>query len=87
MANNVAETTRTSMDQLREQATVVGHDIQELGRIAKTACNDSWQATKQRAGVWEKQVEDKVRQYPMRSVLIAAGVGALVGVILFRRRG
>lgn len=31
---------------------------------------------------WEGKLEDKIREHPVRSVLIAAGVGATVGLVL-----
>ena len=37
---------------------------------------------KERLQQWENNMEDKVREHPMRSVLIAAGVGAAVGLVL-----
>ena len=39
--NNRATTRRLPVDQLREQASVIGHDMQELGSIAKDAAHEA----------------------------------------------
>jgi predicted alpha/beta hydrolase family esterase len=42
------------------------------------------EASKARLAEWSTSLEDGVRQRPMQSVLIAAGIGALVGLLIGR---
>lgn len=64
---------------------------------AKQAAKEAYQQVRGRAGEYlehgrakaedySRQLEDAVRSQPMRSVLIAAGVGLLAGLLLLRRR-
>ena len=85
MAQNVSATGRTTVDQLREQASVVGQDVQELGRIAKSCASEGLHQGREKVEVWEKQMEDKVREKPMQAILIAAGIGCVLGFLLTRR--
>ena len=72
-------------DQLREQAGVIGEDIQELGRMAREVVTEKYQTGREKAVALEKTVEDQIKRHPMRAVLIAAGAGLLIGVLLARR--
>lgn len=51
------------------------------GRIAEDASH-LYQRGKERAKAMEGQFEDYVRQNPLKSVLIAVGIGAGVGTVL-----
>ena len=75
----------STADQIREQAGVIGEDIQELGRIAREVVTDKYQAGREKAVALEKTVEDQIKRHPMRAVLIAAGAGLLIGVLWARR--
>lgn len=59
---------------LREQAAIVGRDVRELTAMTGESV---WQVI--------SPIEEYIRQKPLKSVCIAAGVGALISV-LFRRR-
>jgi ElaB/YqjD/DUF883 family membrane-anchored ribosome-binding protein len=73
------------VDQLRAQATVIGHDVQELGHIAKEAAHETLDVGRKRAQSLEKSFEEMIRENPVRSVLIAAGVGYAASIVLGRR--
>lgn len=62
------------MADLRQQAAVVGGDVRELAATAGQVAISQ-----------VDPIEDFVRAKPLKSVLIAAGVGAIVGLIFFRR--
>jgi len=77
--------TRTATGQLKEQAGVVGQDVRELGRITKEVVGETYEAGRQKAKDWEKSLESQIQHNPMKSVLIAAGVGLVLGVLIGRR--
>ena len=85
MTNDRTAVVPSITDQLRDQATVVGHDVQQLGRIAKDAAQETWQRSRGKAEEFEKTFESKIREHPMQSLLIAGGFGLVIGVLLGRR--
>lgn len=81
---------------LREQAETIREDVRELGGIARDvarekldgarrASSEFYEEGKEKVAEYEDQLIGYVRQKPVRSVLIAAGVGALLGMIVLRR--
>lgn len=83
-------------EQLRSQAGTVAEDIGQLGKLAKNATReklgearevaaDYYEKGRVKAGELETQLTDYVRAKPLKSVLIAAGVGALLGILASRR--
>jgi len=82
--------------EFREKASDLGHDVQELGKITKELASDTIHRLTDSASEYykeglhkaqnlEKSFEDKIRKNPMEAVLIAAGIGLLLGA-LWRRR-
>lgn len=59
---------------LREQASVVREDVRELAYAAGDAAREQLDP-----------LEEYVREKPMKALLIAAGVGALIGMVFLRR--
>ena len=89
------ETTRPQ-DRLREKVSETREDIAEIGHLAKETVQDKFHELKDRAtekyGEGKDKVQEleatvarKVRESPMKSVLIAAGVGLVLGYIWRRR--
>lgn len=85
-------------ERLYEQAKGVTHDVQEMGGLAREAAREqlgqmgasaaeSYGETRDRVCQAERNVEQYIREQPLTSVLIAAGVGAIAaGVgLLFGR--
>lgn len=81
---------------LREQVRVLGEDVRELGRLSKAAIAEKVGAAKNAAGhaveysrdkalEYRDVVAEKTREQPIKSLLIAAGVGAVIGLVLGRR--
>jgi len=62
----------------REQLGVIGEDLRSLGRQVRRSVSN-------RAAEVGASFDEVVRESPVRSVLIAAGVGALAGMLLWRR--
>jgi ElaB/YqjD/DUF883 family membrane-anchored ribosome-binding protein len=82
--------------QLREQTATVKEDLSKLARLtrdasqeklgkAKQAASDYLKKGKHKAGEVEESVVRYVREKPIKSVLLAAGAGALLGFLLSRR--
>jgi ElaB/YqjD/DUF883 family membrane-anchored ribosome-binding protein len=83
-------------EEVRQRARVVRDDVRELGRAAKGAAEETYEDVKRQAGEYverkkqrvtefEDQIVEYVREKPLQSVLIAVGVGAVIGLLLRRR--
>lgn len=82
---------------LGEQSARVVADVRELGNIALSGAGDALQSVKERGNELLEQGREKyddakdgferyVSDNPFKSVLIAAGVGVLIGYALRSRR-
>jgi len=82
--------------QFRKQASALSQDVQELGKITKNIAHDTMDIVRENAGgVYqqgvekaknlEKSLETQIKEHPLQSLLIAAGLGMVVAW-LFRRR-
>lgn len=85
-----------STDELRQHAKAVREDLGQLGRAAtnvaheklgeaKRYADENLEQGKQKASEIEDQLEEYIRNKPLKSVLIAAGAGALIGYLLGRK--
>jgi ElaB/YqjD/DUF883 family membrane-anchored ribosome-binding protein len=72
----------SSTEQRGEAGGVGLHDI---GGQIRDAVREQYQRGRDKARQWEEGVENYVQEKPLRSLLIAAGVGLLAG-LLWRRR-
>jgi ElaB/YqjD/DUF883 family membrane-anchored ribosome-binding protein len=72
------------------------HEVQELGRVAKSSAGElasklrekseaALDAGRERARIARSDLEDSIRENPLKAVLIAVGVGAVLGYALHRR--
>jgi ElaB/YqjD/DUF883 family membrane-anchored ribosome-binding protein len=52
---------------------------------AKKAAGEVFNSSKKRVMEWEDGIEESVKARPLRSILIAAGVGFAAGLLLRRR--
>jgi ElaB/YqjD/DUF883 family membrane-anchored ribosome-binding protein len=73
----VQQSIRDMGSQLRDTAS------EQYSNLRQQA-TDYYQQGRERAVEWRDQLEDYVREQPVKSLLIAAGIGALFG-ILWRR--
>jgi ElaB/YqjD/DUF883 family membrane-anchored ribosome-binding protein len=69
---------------LQETALDLRNKAQELATQGKEAATEYYQEGREQARVWQQQLEGQVRQKPLQSILIAAGIGLLFGML--RRR-
>ena len=88
--------TASTTERLREQAHTVGKDLRTLGEVAKEAADEKigdarraaravYADGRQRAEGELDRLAARIRDNPLRSIAIAAGIGALIGVLLRRR--
>ena len=77
---------------LSETATQVGQNLRDMGTQVRDMASDKYnqlrdQATdyyeqgRERATQWEQSLESYVQEKPIQAVLIAAGVGVLLGLL------
>src|SRR5438045_231972 len=79
-------------DQLRDKAAEVGQNLRDLGGQARDAANEKYNQLRDQASQyytqgreaaqeWEQNLEGYIQEQPMKAVLIAAGVGLLLGLL------
>jgi len=73
-AAEMASNARDVGAQVRDAAT-------EHYQAARDAASEYYQAGKDKAAQWEEGIEEYVRQQPVKALVIAAGVGVLLGII------
>jgi ElaB/YqjD/DUF883 family membrane-anchored ribosome-binding protein len=77
---------------LRDKAAQVTENLRDLGGQVRDAAREKYENLseearayyehgKDKAHEWEEGIESYVREKPLRAVLIAAGVGVLLGVL------
>lgn len=86
----------TTSDRLGAQAKTVSNDLKEMGDIVRDAAQEKLGQVRENATEYREQARDKihgmlgsfeqyVRKRPVKSVLIAAGLGLLYGRFWMRR--
>jgi len=79
-------------EEFRQKAQALKQDVQDLGRLTKTVAQESYENLrhqvgdaleqgKERAQNWEKSLEEQIKNNPVKAVMIAAGVGLLLGAL------
>ena len=95
-AANGARAARPATDRLRKQAKEVTQDLQAMGGIARDAANEQLGQMRDNASEYYEQGRDKAHQVkrtleqfildqPLKAILVAAGVGLLLGRFWMRR--
>ncbi len=80
-AQKIGEDLRNMGSQVRDQAHQVKDQAQQKYNELRDQAGQYYEQGKQRAQEWEGTLEDYVREQPVKSLLIAAGVGVLLGVL------
>ena len=75
----------TAGQKLRNQTDTVREDLRELGRITKDVAQEKLGVARKEAREYEDQLLNYVREKPVKSILIAGGVGLALGILLSRR--
>lgn len=96
MSNRVKDKGKDDVSaQLKSKLDDVKEDLGEIAKIMSTAsadtiaeaghaAKDAVSAGRDKARQWEGSFEDEIRDHPIRSVLVAGGLGILAGM-LWRR--
>jgi ElaB/YqjD/DUF883 family membrane-anchored ribosome-binding protein len=79
-ARSIAETCA----QMRETGEEIRHKTNELTEQGKEIAAAYCQQGREQVRAWQQQLTDHIRENPLQSLCIAAGLGFLVGVL--RRR-
>ena len=83
-------TNRASGELLQEKAAKVRQDVRELGTVARDVASEKfdqfYKEGREKAIQLEQGLENSIREHPLQSVMIAAGVGFLAGFLVSRRR-
>jgi ElaB/YqjD/DUF883 family membrane-anchored ribosome-binding protein len=82
----VGDTARAAVHQARKSAGHIVGAVEEKYEEAGQLARDTYRHGRERAERWENNFEGIVCSRPLVSLLIAAGVGAVVGAILFHGR-
>ena len=94
--NDPADAVSQVADHVRDKAAEVTEQVREIGHKVRDAATGTYgQVRDQAAGYvnqgretaeeWEKSLETYVQEKPLQAVLLAAGVGLLVGLLWKRR--
>jgi ElaB/YqjD/DUF883 family membrane-anchored ribosome-binding protein len=78
--------------QIKDKVSEAASSVRDMGQQAYDAATEKYenvrdsaaeyyQAGREKAMEWESQIESYVREQPIKSLLMAAGVGCLLGMI------
>jgi ElaB/YqjD/DUF883 family membrane-anchored ribosome-binding protein len=92
----VKDAANAAIDTATRKAAEVADRVKDVGNMAagyvhdkydhlSEQAHDAYSSAKEKASDWEQSVEDYVKSRPLQSLMIAAGVGALLA-LLWRRR-
>lgn len=85
-----------STEELKATTHAIKEDVVKLGRITrdmaqetvghlKENANEYYHQGMEKAQHWEKDLEGRIQKNPLKAVLIAAGIGLVVGAIWKKR--
>ncbi|HEX5011093.1 MAG TPA: DUF883 C-terminal domain-containing protein [Planctomycetota bacterium] len=80
----VSEAAKAAASDVVERGRAVASDMVDRGRAAASDMVDRGRESVDRA---REGLSDRVRDRPLTSVLVAGGIGLLVGMLIARRRG
>lgn len=71
-------------ESMQDAGQEVGHKVQEMAKQGQEAAAEYYQQGREQVLAWQRQIEHQVREKPIQSLFVAAGLGLLFG--LLRRR-
>jgi ElaB/YqjD/DUF883 family membrane-anchored ribosome-binding protein len=83
-------------EKMADQAQQTGQNLRDLGGQVRDAAREKYQKLsdqaqdyyeqgRQKAQEWEEGLENYIQEKPLQAVLIAAGIGMLIGLLWKRR--
>jgi ElaB/YqjD/DUF883 family membrane-anchored ribosome-binding protein len=92
ISDTTGSTGPSATDQLKDSAQQVTQNLRSIGSQARDAANEKFNDLKQQANdyyeqgrgqaqEWEQGLEQYVQEKPIQSLLIAAGVGLVLGML------
>ena len=77
------ESSRTEewRERMQEQGREMSQRAQDLATQGKEAATEYYEQGRERVQEWQQQLERQVREKPLQSLLIAAGIGMLIGLL------
>jgi len=70
--------------QKQQPVDEIKHAVEELGQQAQERISELGESARQQANDLQSTLESRIREKPINAILIAAGVGILIGM-LWRR--
>jgi ElaB/YqjD/DUF883 family membrane-anchored ribosome-binding protein len=83
--DEVRELGRVTREAAQEKLDAARRAAEEAYQQGRKKAGDLYDQSKRKAGDVEDQVVEYIRDKPLKSLVIAAGVGMLLGIILSRR--
>jgi len=84
VGTQIRDTAQEVGTQIRDKAQEVGTQAQELGTRAQEAVAEYYVQGREGLQEFEQTLEARIREKPLQSIMIAGGVGLLLG-LLWRR--
>lgn len=77
--------TKRSTNPMRQDVQRIGDDFRKLGGHARELAADATEYAKERVATVPESARTYVQERPLQALAIALGVGAVLGLLLFRR--
>lgn len=81
-AQNAATSGAKAMEHLSEEAL---ETVQAVARQVRDETMEMMEAGRQQMAEFSETAEDAIRSNPARSVVVALGIGCVIGILLARR--
>jgi ElaB/YqjD/DUF883 family membrane-anchored ribosome-binding protein len=78
---HVREPSRDIRQQAQDLTTQGKEAAAEYYQQGKDVATEYYQQGREQMQIWQQQLEGQVRQKPLQSLLIAAGIGLLIGLL------
>jgi ElaB/YqjD/DUF883 family membrane-anchored ribosome-binding protein len=75
------EAGRDVAQRVRQVREEIAEKAQYLGEHGKEIASDYYAQGRQQAAIWEHELEQRIREKPLQSILIAGGIGLLLGIL------
>jgi ElaB/YqjD/DUF883 family membrane-anchored ribosome-binding protein len=85
MSNTLENQNSSTSDQFKDSAQNIGQEVRNMSGQARGIAREYFEEGKKKLSSFESQFEKYVSEKPVQSVLIAAGVGVVLGLLWKRR--